>query len=215
MRCAKASFQREGQCCKYEEQLTRLDPACDYRVGNYLQSFRYWQQHDFLVRQKIVFSDEIKDKVSAIVGALRKQYNGSKLVGMHLRRGDLGSKHNFDLGYRAATPLFVQKSVVFFRQLFPDIAFVVSSDSIDWCKKHFPNGTRVHFLEKNKPVIDLAVLAAMDHTAISFGTFSWWIGYLNTGVTVYMKDFIIAGTYIGKQFNPEGKDYIYPGWVPL
>ena len=62
----------------------------------------------------------------------------------------------------------------------PESTFVIFSDRINWCKKHFPNlGKKVVFIEGNDPVEDLFLMSMMKHNIICNSTFSWWGAYLN------------------------------------
>ncbi|KAL8616139.1 hypothetical protein ACOMHN_066626 [Nucella lapillus] len=214
-RCRKARVMGETSCCKYREEMARLDPAHDYRVGTYLQSYRYFHRHFAHIRSALTFNDDIRAQAGRTVRELRQKQPSSTLIGVHIRHGDMTSQRNQKLGYPVASPAYINKSVSYFRQLYPGCAFVVSSDSVAWCRDHFPKGANVTFLTGNPPALDMQILSSLDHVIITFGTFSWWTGYLSGGRVVYMKDFIRANTYIGKAFNPRGRDYILPEWVPL
>ncbi|XP_076457487.1 galactoside 2-alpha-L-fucosyltransferase Sec1-like [Babylonia areolata] len=206
----------ENSCCKFKEEMTRMDPASDYKISSYLQSYRYFESQIPAIRKAVVFNDRIQAQANTTLRMLREKYRNSTLVGVHIRHGDMASAQYQKLGYPLATPAYINKSVSYFSQLYPKCAFVVASDSIPWVRDNFPKQhTDVHFLTGNDPAVDMQILASTDHVIISFGTFSWWIGFLNPGKTVYMKDFIRANTVIGNVFNPKGRDYIYPGWIPL
>lgn len=214
-RCDKAHTVGESACCKFDERLTRLDDSKDYKVNQYLQSWKYWKPHESRVLERISFSDAIENKSSTIVRSLRKRDN-STLVGVHVRRGDLISTYSASSGYPQVDTAFITKAMDYFLKPFPDAAFVVGSDSLSWCQQNIPRTYRLHFLEGNVAAVDLRVLSSLDHAVITFGTFSWWVGYLNRGITVYMKDFVRPHTRVGSQFSlPNATDYVYPGWVPL
>lgn len=214
-RCGSAELAAEQSCCKFTEKLTLLDPAKNYKVGYYLQSWVYWQKNELEVLAKLEFSDAIKTNASVVVRGFRKQYNGSTLIGVHVRRGDFTVDKNVKLGYPTASAEFLNRSVSFFSDLYQDPVFIVASDGIDWCRQHFPNGSQVHYLANHAAAVDLTILASLDHIVITFGSYSWWAGYLNKGTTVYMKDFILPDTFVGKQFSANGTDYVYPGWIAL
>ena len=214
-RCAMAKYVSEYNCCTYNDKLTMLDPSQDYEVGLYLQSYRYFDEHKSLIREAITFNDVIQQQTSLIVRHLRHLYRFRVLVGVHIRHGDMALDYNQKLGYPLASVEYIHRALDFYQQLYPRCVFVVASDSVDWCRDHFPGGFHVHYLTGNEAAVDMAILAALDHAVISFGTYSWWVGYLNQGKTVYMKDFIVPGSFVGKLFNPGGKDYIVPGWIPM
>ncbi|PVD31781.1 hypothetical protein C0Q70_07199 [Pomacea canaliculata] len=113
-----------------------------------------------------------------------------------------------------ASPGFLKASFTYFQRLFANCTFVIASENTRWCRENTPPGAQVEYLDVHSPAVDMSVLVSMDHVITTFGSYSWWIGYLNEGITVYMKDFIVPGTHIGNMFtNPD--DYIYPGWVPV
>ena len=215
-RCARARSAGESSAYKYTEKLAHLDPRYDYKIGTYLLSYRYFEKYEDYIRKALTFSDAVRNESERFVRELRQKYNSSTtLVGVHLRRGDQATEQSRKSGYPVVTPEFVNRSVAFFEKRYPNCVFVVASDSLQWCREHFPNGRRVVFSENHAPAVDMMILASMDHTLTSSGTFSWWIGYFNNGTTVYLKDFIVPNTAIGKLFAPQGEGYIYPGWIPV
>ncbi|XP_070202435.1 galactoside alpha-(1,2)-fucosyltransferase 2-like isoform X2 [Littorina saxatilis] len=215
-RCDKAASVGEKTCCKWEESLTKLDPSKDFKVGLYLQSYRYFDDHQAEIRQALTFSDAIRNESSRIVNDLRRKYNSSTLVAMHLRRGDLTAERNKKLGYPLVSQAFVNRSMAFFKALYPDAVFVVGSDSPEWCQQKLSSVSQVHCLAPRSAAVDMLTLSSMAHRVVSFGTYSWWVGYLTRARTVvYMKNFLVNGTHIAKGFHPDGRDYFYPGWIPL
>ncbi|MBS0626533.1 MAG: alpha-1,2-fucosyltransferase [Verrucomicrobia bacterium] len=63
-------------------------------------------------------------------------------------------------------------------ELFPkDSTFVIFSDRINWCKKHFPSHST--FIEGNYGIEDLFLLASCKNNILCNSSFSWWAAYLN------------------------------------
>lgn len=219
LRCARARAAVEASPSRYDERLTRLNSRYDFKIVQYLASYRYFEKHEAHIRKALTFSGAIRNKSEQFVRHLRQKYNSSTtFVGFHLRRGDTASKHMRESGYPLATPEHANRSVAFFEKRYPNCVFVVASDDLPWWREHFPRGHKIEFVSgkpRNHPAVDMLILASMDHTAISFGTFSWWVGYLNNGTTAYMKDFIIPNTLTGRKYLPGGEGYIYPGWIPV
>lgn len=214
-RCDTATIVAETTCCMFDQNMVNLDPSIDYRTDWYLQSWKYFHQHEDRIKIAITFAEPILHSAREILKDFRRKFNGSTLIGVHVRRGDLLTEENKNLGYPTATPEYFQRSLSYFRNLFPNSVFFIASDDVGWCKDNFPAQFNVSYLTDNSPAVHLALLSTFDHIVITFGTFSWWAGYLNPGITVYMKDFIIPNTFIGNQFHPNGSDYIFPTWVPL
>lgn len=214
-RCDKAKSVGESSCCKYDERLTQLDPNFDYWVGMYLQSWKYFDQHKQRILQALTFSDSIVSTARDVVQQLREKYKNSTLIAVHNRRGDFASEHNRRLGYPTAPPEYFNRSMTYFKSRFSNPVFVVASEDINWCKANFPSGFEVTYLDQRPPAVDMRILSSLDHIVTTFGTFTWWAGYLNPGVTVYMKDFIVPNSFIGNQFEGNGTGYIYPEWIPI
>ncbi|KAK7096193.1 galactoside alpha-(1,2)-fucosyltransferase 2-like [Littorina saxatilis] len=214
-RCKNSARAQEVSCCTFTERFTRLNSSQDFTVGSCLQSYRYFQHHEAEIRKAVTFTDEVRNESECVVRELRQKHNASTLIGVHVRRGDMAHEHNKKMGFPQVSPDFLNRSMAFFRSRYPDCVFVVGSDSLQWCKDNVPSGYHVHYLTGHSPAVDMSVLSSMDHTVITFGTFSWWIGFLNAGTTVFMKDFIVNGTFLARQFNPGGRDYVYPGWIPV
>ncbi|KAK7105587.1 galactoside alpha-(1,2)-fucosyltransferase 2-like isoform X2 [Littorina saxatilis] len=212
-RCQKAKGANEVSCCKFDERLTRLDPSQDFTVGTYLVSYKYFEHHEPEIRKALIFTDKIRNESSHVVQELRQKHNTSTLIGVHVRRGDMANEHNIKLGYPQVSLDYLNRSMAFFRSRYPDCVFVVGSNSLQWCKDNVPSGYHVHYLTGHSPAVDMSILSSMDHTIITFWSFSWWVGFLNAGTTVHMKDFIVNGTQIGRQLD--GSSFTYPGWIPL
>ena len=216
-RCQHAKSAKEISCHKYTEKLAHLDPDFDYKIGLYFATYRYFEKHQPYIREALTFSDAVRKESEQYVQTFRRKYRSSTLIGVHLRRGDVAREDKQILGYPMASPDYVSRAVALFEARYPSSVFVVGSDSLQWWRKHFPRGHRVEFLDQppHAPAVDMMILASLDHTITSYGSFSWWVGYFNRGTTVFMKDFILNGTMIGNSFHPNGEGYVYPGWIPL
>lgn len=107
---------------------------------------------------------------------IRNRYNdilAKKPVSIHVRRGDyllLEFKHP------VCRKAFFKKAMSLFPQ---DTTFMVFSNGIEWCKKHFV-GKQFYFVENEPPLVDLYLQSMCSHNIISNSTFSWWGAWLNT-----------------------------------
>ena len=65
--------------------------------------------------------------------------------------------------------------------LFPsDTLFVVFSDRINWCKKHFPPMNRnFFFIDENDHVLEFYLMSMLKNHIIANSCYSWWAAYLN------------------------------------
>ncbi|XP_070188950.1 galactoside alpha-(1,2)-fucosyltransferase 2-like [Littorina saxatilis] len=164
-RCKLSARASEVSCCKFEEKLTRLNSSRDFTIGLYLQSYRYFQDHEAVIRQALTFTDEIRSESSKVVQELRQNHSTSPLIGVHVRCGDMASERNRKLGYPQVSSDYLNRSMAFFRSRYPDCVFVVGSDSPEWCKENILSGHHVHYLTAHSPAVDMHVLSSLDHTA--------------------------------------------------
>lgn len=215
-RCAEARVIGEGSCCRYEEHIVRetVQGQTDIRLGGYLQSWKYFDRFREQIKIALAFSEQIVRQATEIVQKLRAEHNFT-LIGVHVRRGDYALDSSKKSGYVMATREYFHKSMTFFQKLFPNAIFVVACETTEWCKSNLLQNASTTYLETHSAAVDLSILSQLDHIIISTGTYSWWAGYLNPGMTVYFKDFIVPGTFIGKQFNEDAKDYLLPQWIPF
>ncbi|KAK7444736.1 hypothetical protein BaRGS_00040403 [Batillaria attramentaria] len=99
-----------------------------------------------------------------------------------------------------------------------NVTFIVACQDRDWCKQNLrPEDNGIKFLAgNNPPEVDMLSLSMLDHVIISVGTYSWWVGFLNTGIVVHYKDFIVRGTKIGNGYGPNGStEWMLPHWIPM
>lgn len=124
------------------------------------------------------------------VGQWRRQDGGQcteiVFVGVHVRRTDyvhyLMRKHNIP----PANITFYTTAMDYFTKKFECVLFVVVSDDLKWCLKMFQRRKRVYIeTNLNVPSVDLAILAACNHTIYDYGTFGEWGALLAGGETIY------------------------------
>ena len=213
-RCDQAKGLHEKKCCRLNGFFLTINPKVDVRVSQYMQSWKYFEGFEENVRQAMRFKEDVVKQAAEVLRDLRKTSN-STLVGVHVRRGDYLANKHVRLGYVTAPARFYLDAMSYMRKRFGNVTFFVSTDSAKWFKENVTSSPDVFLLKRRSAEVDMALLSSMDHTIISVGTYSWWVGFLNSGVTVYWKDFIAAGTYIGNNFDPDGSTFIYPGWIPM
>lgn len=213
-RCHRAEKVDEKSCCTFHEKFFQLDPSKDFRVGSYLQSWKYFDHIKNQVRGSLTFDDDVRAEAGTAIWQLRQTHNCT-LVGIHIRRGDYLLEHHQQMGYITAPVSYVINAMTYMRNKFGDVHFVVATDDT-WFQDNVPNTYNdVTMLSRRDPEVDLTILASLDHIIITVGSFGWWAGYLNPGITVYMRHFFNPNTNIGSQFYPNGSDYIYPDWIGL
>ena len=135
-----------------------------------------------------------------------KYGNLDDFVSLHVRRGDYTKlsehHHNLDIKYYLNAIDYFQGH-----------NFMVFSDDIEWCKKHFDFSPSSVFVEGEEDFIDLHIMSKCKHNVIANSTFSWWAAYLNPNPN---KTVI----YPDKWFGPKNSQFstrdLFPNdWVCL
>ncbi|PVD32101.1 hypothetical protein C0Q70_07529 [Pomacea canaliculata] len=207
------NFVEEPACCKFFPGFLELDPKRNYRIGPYLQSWRYFFEHEAEIREVMKFKDSIVTQARKVVDSLRHKHNRT-LTGIHVRRGDYLQAEIW--GYKTAPVQYLLHAMDYVRQRFRDVTFVVASDDVKWCKEQFANTSDVTVLQTNSPpAVDMMILASLDHMIMTVGTYGWWASFLNPGIIVYYRDFVKPGTFLSRHFSPNGTDYYCPTWISL
>ena len=80
------------------------------------------------------------------------------------------------------------------------VIFLILSDDLDWCRKHFIAPDVFH-IDGNSPAVDMAIMSLSDMIIIDYGTFSLWGAILSGGEVVISKqtfrDAKWAADYLG------------------
>ncbi len=144
----------------------------DLKLIGYFQSWRRFDHHRDKLLEIFAPSEADLDDLTARYADVLSHPN---TVGIHVRT------FNADLHYSKWHPFM---GMEYYRQamrMFPEnTLFVIFSDRIQWCKKHFPLfGKRCFFVEGNDQVQDLLLMSMLKHQIIANSSFSWWGAYLN------------------------------------
>lgn len=136
-------------------------------LEGYFQSEKYIDKKVAL--QLFQMPEFVKSDIETLFGEI---LSNNDVIGINVRRGDylnLPHKHPF-CGLK-----FFNKAISYFGK---DKKYIISSDDITWCKKHFI-GSNFVFVENSYPLLDLFVQTVCKHNIISNSSFSWWGAYLN------------------------------------
>ncbi|PVD32103.1 hypothetical protein C0Q70_07531 [Pomacea canaliculata] len=106
-RCRMSFNIVEKSCCFYDPRLVNLEADKDYKIGLYLQSWKYFRNYEDQIRQAMTFNADVTSAANETVSALRAK--GRKfLVGVHVRRGDYLLKKHVEMGYKAASASYLR-----------------------------------------------------------------------------------------------------------
>lgn len=99
-------------------------------------------------------------------------FSFKKTTSIHVRRGDyLNSEIHITQDYE-----YYNKSIEELDSITE--VFIIFSDDIAWCKKHFI-GNKFVFIENEKDYIELFLMSFCNNNIISNSSFSWWGAWLN------------------------------------
>jgi len=200
------SFQNINEDSKFGTYLEKFFyeyPNQSVFVGTYLQSYRYWTEHNI----KIPF--ELTRKEEGIQWV--KAHNVK--VGIHIRRTDYLHNPAFEkftppnLYYEIGIQYILNKT----NHAIPKSSFWVTSDDMEWVKTQaiFEG---MHLSEFEEPDKIMSTLSACKHLILGVGSFSWWSAYLLSNDD---SDRILLYHYYDNFYFMPGdftiKDY-YPWW---
>lgn len=91
--------------------------------------------------------------------------------------------------------------------------YLVFSDDIEWCKKHFI-GNQFDFSEERDPVKDLGNIIGCSNHIVANSSFSWWGSWLSNNKN---KKVIVPQKWFGPKLIPthNTKDLIPSGWIKV
>lgn len=173
-------------------------PYCpeDLYLFGYFQSWKHFHRY----REKLLSVFAPKDDTVEYLDKKYPELMAHPLtVSVHVRT-NCKRTHEFApfIGLK-----FLKEAMV----LFPsDAKFVIFSDRINWCKRHFlPSERELVFIEGNDAVEDLILMSRCKHHIIANSTFSWWGAYLNQSPDkrVIAPAFTSVGAPIENYYLPE------------
>lgn len=164
------------------------------------QSEKYFDRQ--IVHKLFQIPEDIKHNLLQRYGPILS----GNVTSIHIRRGDyLKSPHK----YNVASMHYFNKAI---REIGKDSLYLIISDDILWCKKHFI-GTNFYFADKNSVLEDLYLQSLCSNNIISNSSFSWWGAWLNPNSD---KIVIAPKPWYGKSFaNIRIDDLIPKSWKQI
>ena len=173
------------------------------------------------------FSWEIQEAVATFFKT--NVYNDHDLndivtVGIHFRLTDRATQMHIARNASIMTPSYFFNAMEYYTHKFHNktVYFILLSDDQAWVRENIvQRATKfkhvIQSFNRSGPV-DLAIMAACDHTVISVGSYSWWGAWLSKGTTVYYSGFPRPGI---ETIRFSGHNYIPPPphrhnhWIPI
>ena len=211
-------------CCTYDKTFRSLNSSRDFRLRDYLHSWKYFQGYESKIRKQLVFKKHLQHYAEqTILYCIHKHQFRSRsetvIVGVHVRRGDM--VHKSHRGYNVASAEYFVNAILLFSSKFnKTILFIIATNDKNWTmqnivlNKHLL-GFKFEITGHRRPENDFVVLSNCDHVITSVGTFGWWAAWIANGVTTYYKWPVQPNTYVGNQYNKDFTDFFYPNWIGL
>ncbi len=150
----------------------RVPFSQDLVLCGYFQSWKHFHHHRDRLLAIFAPSQTVLDK-------LQRKYQDllahPHTVAVHVRT------HNKELHEKKLHPFmgfdYFQAAIDSFP---PGYQFVVFSERIEWCKKHFPRLNKPFiYIEGNDGIEDFFLMSKMKHVIMANSSYSWWAAYLN------------------------------------
>ena len=167
-------------------------PEQDVVICCYLESWRYFQNDQEILRKIFTFRGEVTREAQGVI----PHVSGATYIGVHVRRNNLPQKQTVPLN-------FLKRAMNYYRSVYTKTVFMICSDSPEWCKDNLLDHSNVILSEGHPAEIDMAILSLTNATIITYGTYGWWSGWLANGPVIYW-----ANSTSHKHFYP-------PHWIPM
>ena len=229
----------ERDASRFDLRVRSLRGDVDHDLKGFFQSWKYFADPEIQkkIREEFTFQDAILARAKAFLLNATKSYwmaknqsrdlsgipSGTndtqsqlKLVGIHVRMGDLIRSPAKSLGYRTAPASYLRKAIGYFERRYNGtrLMFVLCSDSMAWAKDNVKSRQHpVVFSEGGQAAVDLAILSLCTDIVMTVGTFGWWAAWLADGITLYWNEWPKQPSKIAKHFLAD--DYYPPHWIGM
>lgn len=173
----------------------------DLLIDGYFQSYKYVDTD--LLRQLYAMPEEIGNNLKQKYRDVLKR----SFTCIHVRRGDyLKLPHRFSICSLA----YFRKAI---EQIGENSLFVIISDDLKWCKKHFKGQNYVFADKGNSMLEDFYLQSLAANNIISNSSFSWWGAWLNMNPD--KKVFYPSPWFGPHYFHYDTSDLCPNSWIPL
>lgn len=173
-----------------------------FNLQGYFQSERYFDAHKRLILDAFAPSEEIE------LMCHQHFFYYPKTCSIHIRRGDyVGNSF-----YSELKKGYYEEAIAYMEEHEKVEKFMMFSDDMEFCKRNFGNADKFEYVENNKDIEDLFLMAQCDHNIIANSSFSWWASYLNVNPN---KVVIAPKKWFGENTVLDTKDLYLKEWITL
>ena len=184
-------------------------PNKPIEIRGYFQSYKYFRFMKSEIRQLFTFNKKYVESAKLIISDIKENYGNTAVVAVHVRRRDILSQLEYCNGMRVPRMTYFLKAMEYFKRRYHMVHFVICTDDVKWCQKHFGKLSDVTISDQSAD-IDLSTLTQCDDIILSVGSYGWWAGWLNEGTVVYFDK-----PYADNRTEVMKADYFLPQWKPL
>ena len=203
----------------YEEDFPQNIPRGDVFIKDYFQSYKNFWPYRAELKKELTFSASMRAAADRTLRSAHftvfgdSRVHSTRFVAVHVRRGDLLSRSNYDRGYRPAEPSYFYKAMAMFKKNPLERAlFIVTSNDEQWVRTHL-RLEDTYVSAGRSAVEDMALLSACNDTIASMGTYSWWAAFLTPGRKIYFRDALVNGSLMDWEYPVN--DTFPSSWIAL
>ena len=145
-------------------------------LNGHFQAYQYAQSVEKKLRCELAFREPPSTATVEILNRIR---DCECPVSLHIRRGDYAV---IDEGIMLLPMTYYDNAIAAILDIYPNAAFFVFSDDIDYARANLPNRERMVFVDHNSEENaheDLRLMSSCSHHIIANSSFSWWGAWLN------------------------------------
>ena len=146
------------------------------------------------LRETFIFREKYQQEATNFMNNLKIEFNHKNptFVSVHVRRTD--QKFTFNGGV-TLTGQYYSNAMKLARKMYENVIFIVVSDDLQWCKENLGD-EKLSYTNNADSVegtgMDLALLAASNHSVVSHGSFGFWGAILSGGDVIAPNDYLIS-----------------------
>lgn len=191
-----------------------IDKKKNYKFNGYYQSWKYFQGLN--PQDYIYLNKQGREKIAMFRERIISLRGNKPTVFLHVRRGDYLQAQHF---HNVLGMGYYFQAMEKMSQKHGKLLYIVFSDDIPWCRKHFAKGEITEgilffpdILSDAEDYIEMFCMAECDHAIIGNSSFSWWGAFLQKNArplhTVIYPDKWFQSNDIPTQDLP------LPQWIP-
>lgn len=175
-------------------------------LHGYLQTEKYFSHARDLILSQFKFKREYLDPANAYMENIRSLNRDSKIVSIHVRRGDYVM---YPDSHPVCSKEYYNSSIENIKSCVVNPKFLVFSDDPEWCNHEF-KGEEYIISDLGNPYSELCTMSICDHHIIANSSFSWWGAWLNKRED---KTVIAPSRWFGPAINKDTSDVYCTGWI--